>query len=725
MKDINTVKEINLAGTWDFTPEDGEKQAIEVPAGGWLKQGFTCDFGTYERYITIPKVENPGVTRLELEAVNHLAEYYLGEDENNLRKIHSEVTAFTPQSVDLTPHVQPGKTYLLRIFVRSHQDGKAIAPHNFEGWPIPRGIFRGAYLKMYPDLFIEDAFIKTYTIDNTLKYEVRLTNASSRERIVTLKGGFGSWNGNKWQYPIIPVKTITIKSNETKKVTIGPMDWRLGPESYWWPNIPYQEGYKAKLHILTLTLLEGQDDIHTADFRFGFREIKQAGPYFTLNGTRINFRGDSLQVGNYDKIDYNGKGDAIDTLPGFLPPSENNPGWPKAVDNFLRLNFNLQRAHRQPWAPYMLDICDEMGLMIMGEGSCGWYEYDRAYHEMKCLQDMVERDKNHPSIVRWSLKNEPICPDESYHNELYEAVKSVDNTRPICIHIGRWNWDIYDPDKMFKTLKQKDDFTWMEQFLSFDEKGNPYYSTKEHNNAVIRMGDRPYGLGGGIWPHCSTKAGLVLFATMIALVRAEEASDIRPYVLLSSWASSIPGVKTSDFLTEEGRYPVYGEDNLSDPWSHPGIKLIQKACNPLFAFDYKFWKMNESSNSAGCFPVVVPKIKADSKITREIVVFNDDLFDSEIDLSWEVREENPSNKIFDQGETKIHIKPGFMIRTSISFKTTRYNCSMFLTLHIRKNGVERFSDNLTCFEVVDGEDYKYWGYGDNKEIPEEWLKRQL
>jgi hypothetical protein len=66
--------------------------------------------------------------------------------------------------------------------------------------------------------------------------------------------------------------------------------------------------------------------------------------------------GDNLQVANYDRIDHGGKGDAIDTLPGFLPPSSANPGWPRAVDNFLRLNYNLQREHMGPWTPFFEDF---------------------------------------------------------------------------------------------------------------------------------------------------------------------------------------------------------------------------------------------------------------------------------------------------------------------------------------------------------------------------------
>jgi len=540
-----------------------------------------------------------------------------------------------------------------------------------------------------------------------------------------LQGILQSWNGDPWPYPELPGESVTLAPLETKKVTIGPIDWRLGPESYWWPNVPYRKGYQTKLHILKLTLMEGQEAVHSVQVRFGFRQIKQAKTYFTLNGVRVNFRGDSLQVANYDTINYNGRGDAIDTFPGFLPPSTESPGWPKAVDNFLQLNFNHQRAHRQPWTPYMLDVCDEMGLMIIAEGASGWYEYDRAFHEMKVLQDMVRRDRNHPSVVRWSTKNEPICPDPDYHYELYMAIKEVDDTRPICVHIGRWDPKIYDPDRMFARLKDKDDFTWIEGFLRYDKKGEPYYTSVEQNNAVRRMEDRPFGLGGGLWPHCSTASGLTRFATMIAVVRAEDAADVRPYVLLSGWVSSVPGVKTTDVFLEEKRHPVYGEDNLPDPWSLPSIKLIQKACHPLLAFDYEFWKLNESSNAAGCFPVVIPKLKAGTEVTREIVVFNDEFFGSTLELVWEVREGSPSNKIFDRGAMKLHIEPGFQKRVHINFHTSPYNCTMFLTLRVLKDGIERFTDDLTCYEIVGGRDFEFWGYGENKVIPIEWLKRQV
>jgi len=695
---MNPLIEINLMEKWRFTPENGDISEINI-SGGWLKQGFDCEAGIYERYIEIPDINYPAVIKLEFGAVNHYAEYYIDEI-----KIHEEVTAFTPQIVDLTAYVKPGRKYLLRIFVRAFKSGRPIAPHCAEWCEcIARGIFRYACIKIYPDIYISDTFVKTYVADKKLTCDVWVTNSSDSERTVTLDGNFNLSSN----------LIITVQANNVEKITLT-SDWTFGEKSYWYPNIPYKEGYKAKLHILKLDLYEAGKLIHSTDTRFGFREIKQTGAYFELNGKRINFRGDNLQVANYDRIDYNGKGDAAGTYPGFLPPSENsenfiNPGWVKAVDNFLRLNYNVQRQHMVPWTPYMLDVCDEMGLMLIGESACRWNGFDmddgRGFHEEKCLRDIIKRDKNHPSIIRWSAKNEPQCLDEDYHIGLYNAIKEIDDTRPISEDIVTADWNYFDTNKIYKELKQKSDFTWIDHYISYDENGEVYFSSIEHNDAVIPSSERPYGLGECNWMRSSTLAGLTWFAATTVLARAQGASDVRPYVLLSSWASSIPGVKTTDFITEENRRPVYGEDNLPDPWNNPGIKLLQKACNPLLAVDYDFWKLNRKSNAMGYFPVTSPIVQAGSKVSRVIIVFNDDLSGNDVELLWEVREGGTSNRIYESGGIKLSIPIGFTAKTIVEFTTPVFNTFIFLTLKVVKDGEMQFCDDLTCYEVTGGRDF--------------------
>lgn len=702
----------DLSGDWSFAPEGGRQTVIRVPGGGWLKQGFDCEAGTYERRITVPDSGRPQSVFLELGAVNHLAEVLIGQDESSLQLIHSEVTAFTPQSADLTAHVEAGGSYLIRIFVRAYENGRPIAPHWAEwcGDAIARGIFRSARLAVYPDVFISDAFVRTSVADHTMTCDTWITNTSPKPATVSLSAGISSWNGDGFRYPALPKQVLIVPAGATVLAELGTVGWLEGPESYWWPNVPYREGYRARLHTLSLTLREGNAPLHEAQIRFGFREVRQEGAHFTLNGLRVNFRGDNLQVANYDRIDNGGKGDAIDTLPGFLPPSDGNPGWPKAVDNFLRLNYNVQRTHMGPWSPYMLDTCDELGLMLIGESACRWDGFDmdngRGPHEVKCLQDIVRRDRNHPSIVRWSSKNEAQSQDPDYHLELYEAVKALDPTRPVFEDYLYVPGGVQEPTKVFEKLLDKPDFTWMDHYFHVDEDGQPRFSAIQFSDAMLPMLERPYGVTEADWMRSSTPAGLAWFAATVALGRARGASDMRPYVLCSSWVSGVPGVRTTDLLTEENRHPVLGEDNLPDPWAHPGIQLLQKAYHPLLAMDYEFWWLNRKSDMFGHFPVAAPVVQASAEVTREITLFNDEFTGEELELFWEVREGSNANWVWARGHEKLSVKRGFTAIVPVRFSASKFNTYLFLTLRVVKDGIERFTDASTCFEVAGGEDFR-------------------
>jgi len=716
---MNPLIEVDLAGEWRFTPEGGETTAIQVPGGGWLKQGFDCEAAVYERWVSIPDTGGPQVTRLELGAVNHEATYSFGTSPQDLRPIGSDVTAFTPQVIDLTPHVTPGRDYFLSIAVRAYRDGRPVAPHWAE-WSecVARGLFGGAALRVYPGVFISDIFPKTSVAEKTLGYEVAITNGTDRAQTVTLAGDLLGRDGA--DYPALPSATVSVPAHSTEVVTFRDIPWMAGPDSLWQPNLPYAPGYQARMHTLRLTLTAKGLPPHTAARRFGFRELRQAGDHFELNGVRINFRGDNLQVANYDRIDNGGKGDAIHTLPGFLPPSAENPGWPKAVDNFLRLNYNAQRQHMGPWSPYMLDVCDDLGLMLFGESASRWngfdMEDDRGFHEVKCLRDIIRRDRHHPCIVRWSTKNEAHCREPEYHVELYEAVKSLDDTRPIYEDFLTGDWHDFSPAAVFGPLVEAEDFCWIHHYVSRDKDGDPCFTTSAYNDGVIPEEGKPFGIGEANWPRCSTPAGLVWFATTIALGRAQGASDMRPYVLLSSWASSIPGVHTTDFLTEEGRRPVYGEDNLPDPWSHPGIRLLQEACHPLLALDADFWHLNREGDALGHFPTVTPTIQANTAVTRTVTVFNDELAGEDLELVWEVREGHPGNWIFDQGVLALRVPCGTKVEAPVTFHTPPINSHAFLTLRVRKGGDERFASSLACFEVTGGEEFRSTFNGEERKF---------
>src|SRR5205807_8057566 len=96
-------------------------------------------------------------------------------------------------------------------------------------------------------------------------------NPPAHARPVTRGGRLSSRNRSGWRYPAIPDLRVDVPAHATRTVTLGPLPWRAGPSSYWWPNVPYRHGYRAQLHDLALTL----DGRPAARYRFGFREFRQ------------------------------------------------------------------------------------------------------------------------------------------------------------------------------------------------------------------------------------------------------------------------------------------------------------------------------------------------------------------------------------------------------------------------------------------------------------------
>ncbi|HEX3048907.1 MAG TPA: malectin domain-containing carbohydrate-binding protein [Bacillota bacterium] len=691
----NSLTTVNLSGTWTFTPQGGSATTIQVPGGGWYKQGFTSvNEADYQRTITIPNAGQPQVTKIEFGAINYEASLYI-----NNTLVGTQRTSYTPSVFDITNFVTPGNSYTLKVHVKGKNasslwsGGRSLVP-NAAGWckNTPQGIFRSAQIVVYPQIYISDAFVRPSVQNSNLYYDVWVTNASGSSSSLTISGSLSSWNGTVFSYPAIGDQSFTVNANTTSKITVGPIAWSLGTASYWWPNVPYTSGYTAQLHNLNLTLKQSGATKDTKTIRFGFREVVQksdgTNTNYYLNGIRVNFRGDNLQGANYDSINYGGIGDAYDTYPGFLPGTN---GWPKAVDNYQRLNYNVNRIHQEPATPYMLDVCDEKGFMIIEEtairGSSNDQDFINGHDNMvNHLKALFTRDRNHPSIVRWSTCNEPDNSNSDstqFQLDLYNATMSVDNTRPISI----------DPfgKNTYETIKYSN--------LSVIK----HYSSGIGNftEEVNARTDRPYGQGEFIWNRDSTKQGFTWFATSTQAMRQRNAHDIRPYTLLSAWASIIPGVKNTDMVIEQGGNPVYGENNMSDPWNHYQIKRVQAGFNPVLVADRDYWNANKLSDSNGNWPVSIPSLRGNTQVTRTLNIFNDTFAGATVDVYWEVRAGSATGTLLSSGELHPTVTLGYMSTQSISF-TTPASGNIYLVLYSKKSGVEIFRETSIVFSITPG-----------------------
>ncbi|MEX1654135.1 RICIN domain-containing protein [Streptomyces pseudovenezuelae] len=689
------IKSVDLAGTWSFTPKGRSATSITVPGGGWYKQGFTdVNEATYSRTVTVPDTGQPQSAWIEFGAVNHQATLSVDG-----QVVATQTTSFTQSNFDISAFAAPGTTHTITVNVKGRYalmngSGNQTLVPDAANWSeaIPQGIYRSAFLRVYPAVRVSDAFVRTSVTDQSLTYDVSVANTSGSARSVTLTGSLASDNGTSFTYPSLPSRTVTVAAHSTAKVTVGPVAWNLGSTSYWWPNVPYRAGYRAQLHQLSVHL--STDDGRTSDakYRFGFRETTQSGEYYKLNGVRVNFRGDSLQGADYDRIDNGGKGDAYDTLPGFLPPSSGNGGWPKAVDNYQRLNYNVVRVHQEPASPYMLDVADEMGLMVIDEtavrGTCSCQDFVAGHDNMvDHAKALTLRDRNHPAIIRWSQSNESdlsTFDSESFEKDLYAAMNGNDGTRPVSADTA-WNTNPWP-------ALLNGNFTVFSHYID---------GIGKYGEARTSLAGRPDGEGEYVWDKSNTKQGFEWFATATIAKRAKDAGDLRPYTLLSGWAGFVPGVRTTDFVPEEGGHPVYGADNLSDPWSNPQIQRIQAAFNPVAAVDLPYWSASGQSDADGTFPLpsAVETLPYNKATTRNITVFNDDLSGTSVGLNWKARLDRPDGTVIASGNEPLTIPLGSRVTQPISFTTPASGSRVYLELSTTKSGSTTFTDSVEYLKL--------------------------
>jgi hypothetical protein len=687
------IASVDLAGTWGFTPKGEPAATIQVPGGGWTKQGYPdVAEATYVRRITVPDTGHPQVTKIEFGSVNHQATLYVDGV-----AVGTQTTSITPQAFDITPYVQLGHSYDITVDVKGRQallapDGKTLVPDIWEK-ELAQGIFRSAFLRVYPEVYLSDVAIRPSVANHELSYTTWVTNATSSDQDVRLDGNLTPWNaGENWHYPLIKATTVDVPARSTRAVTLT-VPWTLGADSWWWPNVPYHRGYQAQLHMLNVTLTaHGVKD--AGSYRFGFRDSTQRGSHFYLNGVQVNYRGDNLGDLSYFMAAFGHpeRGDVDDTYPGFLPPTTGNPGWPKAVDNYGRLNLNVIRI--SPTTPYMLDVADEMGLMLLAAtqigGECNCESWVSGHdHAVNHARDTAILDRNHASVVRWESTNEPANATEDserFEQDVYQAMMDADPTRPIEI-------DGVIPSQ-YPNMRYSN-FTGIPHYVHAGQQFHEHGYTDD----VIPLPDHPYGQGEYL-NDVYRKQAFSWWGTSVPAMRLKDAADVRPFAMEVAWVGIIPGVR----LTDVTGLHLYGADNLPDPWSNPIIQLIQRGFNPLLVEDTDYWNMAKLTDQNGNWPAPgeVPTLVYGSTSTRSLQVFNDTFSDPNVLVSWKTTIDSPTGAVVQQGQTRMVVPLGGHVPLQLHLTAPQAGSRLYLTLTSSQPGNKNaFSDSREYFDLSD------------------------
>jgi beta-galactosidase/beta-glucuronidase len=355
--------------------------------------------GSYRRTFTLPEEWAGRQVTLRFDGVDSAFTVWVNGAEIGFSK-----AARLPAEFDVTPHLQPGENTIAVQVVR-WSDGSYLEDQDM--WWLS-GIFRDVSLIGVEPTHIHDLTVRTgldaeYT-DATLDLRVDVANGDGCTVDLTLLGAAEQVVAEA----STPVADGVAAFSEP---VAGPLKWSA-----------------EQPHLYTLLLtLKGSDGrvVEVVPCRVGFRKVEIRDGLFRVNGVAVKLKG----VNRHDHHPDRGKAVTADSM---------------LVDVLLmkRHNINAVRTAHYPNDPVFYDLCDRYGLYVIDECDIECHGFNKTADESQLSQDpeweaayvdrmqrMVHRDKNHPSIVIWSLGNESGFGDN--HRAMAAWAREADPTRPI------------------------------------------------------------------------------------------------------------------------------------------------------------------------------------------------------------------------------------------------------------------------------------------------------
>ena len=366
----------------------------------------------------------------------------------NGQKAGQHAYGYTPFTVDITPYLKLKNEELNEVLVKVNNSEQPNCR-----WYSGSGIYRHVWLVTKKQRYIDEWSIRVSTPD----------------------------------IHTVEIKAEVVMENGVRK----PIEKTIHVEQphLWSPDDPY----------LYHTTIEAEGDV--VPVTYGIRTIAySAKKGFVLNGKPLLINGACL---HHDD--------------GVLGAMAFDAAEIRKVRLMKEAGFNLIRTSHNPTTRAFLDACDSIGMLVIGEAFDGWrtaknpYDYstliDSCYRED--IHAMVQRDRNHPSIICWSIGNEVIERKDirvvTTAKKLKQAILEMDDTRPVTEALCAWDsdWEIYDPH--FDVLdiggynymihKHKEDHARNPQRVMWQTESYPRDAFK--NWALVQQ--YPYVIGDIVW----------------------------------------------------------------------------------------------------------------------------------------------------------------------------------------------------------------------------------
>ena len=503
---------LDLTGTWQAIPDkdnagttagyfntdfdDTAWTSVEVPCHfDPLGEGMDAYRGTcwFRRNIDVPAKWQGRRVLLHFEGVNNQAHIWInGQDAGR------SVDPFLPHDLNVHHLLKYGDENSIAISV-NNEDPVSGVP-TFFGWRSEGGILRSLDLRATDWLYIEHVALTAEPQQNTGRLDLEVIAVNEYDHNVVAQV----------QTRILDVNGATVKQFLTDEVTLrrGQRDDLeatvcLPDAKPWSPDQPYL--YRARVDLL----LDGKS-VEQRTIPFGFRRVETKDAQILLNGQPIYLIG----FNRHEDSPLTGMATDLKTTRSDLL-------------DMKRMGANFVRLCHYPHDPLEIDMCDEIGLLVMceipfymanlmpGSRQCD----DPAQRELifatarRQMETMIRRDRNHPSVIFWSAGNEcneDVLEVRQLNAELVTLARRLDPSR-LAMHVsiqGYWpraDLDTHGPDDVvggncYGYMNYGDNADgWLNEALATAHKkypDKPIFITEFGNWDIKKPGDTPEQVGG-------------------------------------------------------------------------------------------------------------------------------------------------------------------------------------------------------------------------------------
>ena len=410
-------RKLDLPHDWSIEGKIHPKNTTGA-GGGYFPAGI----GWYRKTFQVPDSWKAKKTAVYFEGVYMNSEVFI-----NGKSLGVYPYGYSSFSYDLTPYLNFEKENVIAVRVDNSQQMNSR-------WYSGSGIYRHVWMMVTDPVHVAHWGVDISTPEVSLKkatilVKTKIKNETASAQSVVVKTFL--WNKSSKSAGNGQVK-VEVPANNEKEIT---QTIQVSNPMLWTPETPHL--YQAQVQVL-----QSKNVLDDTKTNFGIRSLKfTAENGFQLNGKTVKINGGCVHHDN-----------------GCLGAAAFDRAEERKIELLKAGGFNAVRTSHNPPSEAFLDACDRLGLLVMDESFDCWKigknsnDYAKYFDQWwkKDLQAMILRDRNHPSIVMWSIGNEIAERGKPEAVEtakmLLQEVKKTDITRPVTSAVVNFDkWENLDP----------------------------------------------------------------------------------------------------------------------------------------------------------------------------------------------------------------------------------------------------------------------------------------